>query len=85
MTREGFWYAVEHKQLIRRGVLVIGVGFIGTVTWWSAWFASNAPPKYDAAGVGIIIAAVQGPCTMLFGHIVSLYNAARRQANGGGA
>jgi hypothetical protein len=85
MTGERFWFAVEHRQLIRRGVLVIGVGFIGTVTWWSAWFASNAPPKYDAAGVGIIIAAVQGPCTMLFGHIVSLYNSARTKANGGGA
>jgi len=74
---ERLWFAIEHRQLIRRVMLIIGVFFVGAVTWWSAWFASHAPPKYDAAGVGVIIASVQGPCTLLFGHIVSIYNAAR--------
>ena len=75
-----FLIAVEKHQLIRRVVLLLGVVFIGVVTWWSAWFASNAPHRYDAAGVGVIIAAVQAPCSLLFGHIVSLYNAARKEA-----
>ncbi len=85
MSWEKFWYAIEHQQLIRRGVLLFGICFIGAVTWWSAWFASNAPTRYDASGVGIIIAAVQAPCTLLFGHIVTIYNSARVKVNGGGA
>jgi hypothetical protein len=71
-------YAIKHEQLIRRLVLLLGIVFLGVVTWWSMWFASHAPAKYDAAGVGVIIAAVQAPSTLLIGHLVSLYNSARK-------
>ena len=78
MNGEKLVAAIENHQLIRRVLLLLGVIFIGAVTYWSAWFASHAPERYDAAGVGIIIAAVQAPCTLLFGHLVSLYNQARK-------
>ena len=75
--------AINRHQLIRRVLLALGTVFIGMVTWWSAWFAHHAPVRYDASGVALIIAAVQAPCTLLFGHLVSLYNDARKEKSDG--
>lgn len=72
-------YAIEHHQLIRRVLLLLGVAQLGLVTYWSMWFASHAPHQYEAAGIGVIIGAVQAPSTFLMGHLVSLYNAARKE------
>ena len=80
---ERIGYLIEHKHLIRRVLLLLSVIFLGIVTYWSMWFASHAPKHYDTAGIGVIIAAVQAPCTLLMGHIMSLYNAIRKNGGGG--
>lgn len=74
-TLNTFWDWVDQRQIVRRTVLAITVYMTYEAFTWAAHFAEVTDKT--GAEVGLIIAAVTGPISLLQGFVVKIYTEGR--------
>lgn len=70
-----FWDWVDSRFIIRRLLLVFTAVLCAHAYFWAIQFA-NATTK-SGAEVGLIVAAVTGPVSLLLAQVAKLYNDGR--------
>ena len=67
-----FWDFIDERYIVRRFLLMIVFSLTVHSYFWATNFASTT--EKTGAEVGLIIAAVTAPISLLMGHIAALYN-----------
>ena len=70
-----FWDWVDSRYIVRRALLLFTAALCGHAYFWAIQFASETTK--NGVEVGLIIAAVTGPVTILMTQIAKLYNDGR--------
>ena len=72
-----FWDAVDNHLLIRRSILIFMVWMTYDAYEWAKLFASSNA-KLGGTELGLIIAAVTAPISMLMKSLVEMYTDVRK-------
>lgn len=70
-----FWDWVDSRYIVRRALLAFTTALCGHAYFWAVTFAETTTKS--GAEVGLIVAAVTGPVSLLMAQVAKLYNDGR--------
>lgn len=70
-----FWDWVDTRYIVRRVLLGFTAALCGHAYFWAVTFAEST--SKSGAEVGLIVAAVTGPVSLLMAQVAKLYNNGR--------